>query len=102
MGLQAVFDAAEPQQWRTEIPEIMIPLPKKGQSPSKPALDQVLKPDMQVRITRAPWDGQVGVVERLPQTPQVIDNGLRVPCASVRLDEDRVVLVPLANLELLG
>ncbi len=102
MGLQAAFDAATPDRWNANQPEIMIPLPAKGQTPLPPAVDQSIKPNMQVRITRAPWDGMVGEVEKLPQAAQVIDNGLRVPCASVRIAPDRVVLVPLANLELLG
>lgn len=101
MGLQAAFDASLPGRWTADRPEIMIPLPSKGRFPEAPALDQALTPGMTVRITRAPWDGLVGKVVELPQAPQVIDSGLRVPCASVRLD-DRVVLVPLANLELLG
>lgn len=102
MGLQATFDAAIPDRWNADRPEIMIPLPARGQTPLPPAIDQQIRPNMQVRITRAPWDGMVGKVEKLPQASQVIDNGLRVPCASVRLAPDRVVLVPLANLELLG
>lgn len=102
MGLQVVFDAAVPDRWTADRPEIMIPLPSKGQTPLPPVLDQALGPEMQVRLTRAPWDGLVGVVKELPQAPQVIENGLRVPCASVQLEDGPRVLVPLANLELLG
>ncbi len=102
MGLQAVFDASIPDRWRADRPEIMIPLPSKGRYPATPVLDQALAPGMKVRMTRAPWEGMVGEVEDLPQAPQVIDNGLRVLCASVRIDDGSVVLVPLANLELLG
>lgn len=102
MGLQAVFDATIPDRWDADRPEIMIPLPAKGQIPVRPLLDHALEKNMQVRITRAPWEGAIGVIEKLPQTPQVIDNGLRVPCASIRLVDGNLVLVPLANLELLG
>lgn len=102
MGLQVVFDAAVPDQWTADRPEIVIPLPSRGQTPLTPMLDQALEVDLQVRLTRAPWDGMVGVVKGLPQAPQVIENGLRVPCASVQLDDERRVMVPMANLELLG
>ncbi|MCD4686019.1 MAG: hypothetical protein K8S97_08785 [Anaerolineae bacterium] len=102
MGLQAVFDATIPDHWSADRPEIMIPLPSEGATLVPPALDQALTPGMQVRIVRAPWDSVIGTVEELPQTPQLIDNGLRVPCARVRLSPDQVILVPLANLELLG
>lgn len=102
MGLQAAFDASIPDRWHADRPEIMIPLPSKGRNPAQPVPDRAITPGVKVRLTRAPWEGMVGEVEELPQTPQVIDNGLRVPCASVRVDEGNVVLVPLANLELLG
>lgn len=102
MGRQAVFDATVPDHWASARPEIMIPLPSEDASLLPPALDQALMPGMQVRLVRAPWDGMIGMVEELPEAPQVIDNGLRVPCARVRLTAEQVVLVPLANLELLG
>jgi len=102
MGRQAAFDAVLPERWADDRPEIMIPLPAEGVAPPAPSADQALLVGTQVRITRAPWDGLVGTVEALPQTPQVLENGLRVPCAQVRLSADRVVPVPLANLELLG
>jgi hypothetical protein len=55
-----------------------------------------------VRILRVPWDGLIGEVVELPETPQVVSHGLRVPSAKVRLPGERIGLVPLANLELLG
>ncbi len=102
MGRQAAFDAVQPERWADDRPEIMIPLPAEGMAPPAPSPDQALLVGTQVRITRAPGDGLVGTIEALPQTPLVLENGLRVPCAQVRLSADRVVPVPLANLELLG
>lgn len=102
MGRQAAFDAVVPDRWSWERPEIMIPLPAGGVLPPSPALDRALDIGTEVRITRAPWDGLIGEVVELPKSPQVVDSGLRVPSARVRLPNDRVVLVPLANLELLG
>lgn len=102
MGRQAAFDAAIPDHWSHNRPEIMIQLPSEGILPPTPALDQALVEGAQVRVTRAPWDGMVGEVVELPDMPQRLPNGLRLPCARVRLPGDRVELVALANLELLG
>lgn len=102
MGRQAAFDAATPDRWSWERPEIMIPLPSGGVLPTTPALDRVLEVGAQVRITRAPWESVVGEVVELSTAPQVVDSGLRVLSAKVRLPSGRFGLVPLANLELLG
>ncbi|MBN1963981.1 MAG: hypothetical protein JW910_05010 [Anaerolineae bacterium] len=102
MGRQAAFDAVIPDRWSWNRPEIMIPLPTGGITPPVPAVDLPLDVGAQVRITRAPWDGWIGEVVELPATPQVIESGLRLPCARVRLPDGRARLVPLANLELLG
>jgi hypothetical protein len=55
-----------------------------------------------VRIVRAPGYGRIGEVVALPDAPQAVESGLRLPCARVRLSNERIALVPLANLELLG
>lgn len=102
MGRQAAFDAATPDRWSWERPEIMIPLPSGGVLPATPALDRVLEVGAQVRITRAPWESVIGEVVDLPPAPQVVESGLRVLSARVRLPSGRFGLVPLANLELLG
>jgi len=101
MGRQAAFNAAMPDRWSENRPEIMIPLPSGGLPPT-PSFDQALTVGARVRITRAPWEGVIGDVIELPDTPQIVGNGLRVPSARVRLPNERVGLVPLANLELLS
>lgn len=102
MGRQAAFDATPPNRGSWDRPEIMIPLPAGGITPPVPAMDQAVETGMQVRITRAPWDGLMGEVIDVPTAPQTIDNGLRLPCARVQLPNGREVLIPLANLELTG
>ncbi len=101
-GRQAAFDAAVPGHWSWERPEIVLPLPTGGIFPEAPSAMRALEVGADVRLTRAPWDGILAQVVALPPTPQVIENGLRTQCARVRLPNDREVLVPLANLELLG
>jgi hypothetical protein len=102
MGRQAAFNAAIPDRWSDDHPEIMIPLPSGGSLPPTPTLDQALTVGAHVRIMRAPWDGMIGEVVELPDAPQVVGNGLRVPSAKVRLPNERIGVVPLANLESLG
>ena len=101
MGRQAAFNAALRDHWSDDRPEIMIPLPSGGTLPPTPALNKALMVGAQIRITRAPWDGIIGEVVELPDAPQIIGNGLRVPSAKVRLPNERIGIVPLANLELL-
>jgi len=102
MGRQAAFDATTPEHGAWERPEIVLPLPAGGTFPEAPSLTRALAVGSNVRLTRAPWDGILAEVVALPPTPQFIDNGLRTQCARVRLPNNREVLVPLANLELLG
>lgn len=102
IGRQAAFNAAHPDRWSSDRPEIVIPLPAGGSVPPAPQLTRPLMEGDQVRIVRAPWDGIIGEVVELPEAPQVVDSGLRVPSAKVRLPNERLGVVPLANLELLG
>ena len=102
MGRQAAFDAAVPDPWSKDRPEIVIPLPSGGTLPPRPALDQPVAVGARVRIIRAPGYGRIGEVVALPDAPQVVGSGLRLPCARVKLPNERMVVVPLANLELLG
>jgi hypothetical protein len=57
---------------------------------------------MDVRLTRSPHIGSIGKIADLPKTPQMLDNGLRVPCAQVDLVTGERVMAPLANLEVFG
>lgn len=102
MGRQAALDAAIPDPWSPNRPEIMIPLPSGGALPGTPALHDPLGVGARVRLTRAPWSELTGEVIALPAAPQLVESGLRVPCARVRLADGRIALVPLANLEMLG
>lgn len=102
IGRQAALDAAIPDPWSPDRPEIMIPLPSGGTLPMTPALHERLAVGARVRLVRAPWSELTGEVIELPATPQPVENGLRVPCARVRVSDGRIAVVPLANLESLG
>lgn len=102
MGRQAAFNAAVPDRWRGERPEIFIPLPSGGTLPPVPAVDRALQVGDQVRLVCPPWDGLLAEVVALPPGLQATANGLRLPGARVRLPSGRIAVVALANVELLG
>jgi hypothetical protein len=103
VGRQATVDALLPNRWQRQRPELVVNLPMRaGERPPGPNLGLMLRPGMTVRLTRAPYAGQIGQVSNLPKTPHLLDNGLRVPCAQVELVAGGTAFVPLANLEVLG
>ncbi|WP_162909178.1 hypothetical protein [Aggregatilinea lenta] len=102
VGRQAAFNAALPDRWTGERPEILIPLPSGSAMPPAPTVDRALEIGDRVRIVRAPWDGLVVEVVELPPEPQVTESGLRLPSARVRLPSGRITAIALVNLELLG
>ncbi len=98
---EGAFDATMPKRWHHGRPEIVLPTAT-SQLPTIPASDVPLSVGMMVRLRRAPFDGQIGVVESLPNTPQRIENNLPVAAAYIKLLNGKHVTVPLANVELLG
>ena len=99
---QAAFDAISPNRWTSERPEIVIPYQASGQNAFEPRFDAVLIVGATVRLSRAPHEGQIATVSDLPDKPQIMENGLRVAAAQVKLRNGHEVLVPLANIELMG
>jgi hypothetical protein len=99
-GRQAMLDATMTNRSRPEV--IMNPSGRTGARPPEPDSDVALRAGMNVRLTRAPYAGQVGQIANLPKSPVLLDNGLRAMCAQVALAGGDRVLVPLANLEIFG
>jgi len=81
-------------------PEIIIPLPTSGDLPLPPEVAE-FKPGQQVRVVRAPNIGRIGkLIQIKPGTP-VLVNGVQVEAGDVRLENGEMVVLPLANLEVL-
>ena len=95
----AVF-AASPKRGRRIRPPIIAPMPSTEPHEPPPRFDEV-KVGSTVRIVRAPYSGAIGQVVNLPTGLSQFPNGARALAAKVRLEKGELVLVPLANLEIL-
>jgi hypothetical protein len=84
-------------------PEIIIPLatPPAGGA-SDMAVTAALVDGCRVLVVREPWFGSRGRVACLPREPRTLLNEARCLVAEVDLDDGGTVLVPRANLEILG
>ncbi|NDJ86531.1 MAG: hypothetical protein GYB66_11640 [Chloroflexi bacterium] len=98
---EGTFDATMPARWHHERPEIVLPVSLRDRPP-EPISDEPLSIGATVRIRREPYAGQIAQVRGIPEALQVIENGLHVRAAQVKLRGGKNVMIPLANLELLG
>ena len=98
---QATVDAAQPRRFDERRPAVVINRYAADDMPDH-AENVKLERGMEVRITRPPYQGRIGTVIDLPNNPVMMENGLRVMCARVRVSAASTVDIPLLNLELGG
>ncbi len=97
---ETTLNAAQVDQVTGTRPEIIIPVAGAAVS-VRPASLEHIEEGKQVRVLRAPYQGQVGTVHALPGKVRM-PNGLRAEAVEVLLSDKEKVLVPLANIEILG
>lgn len=98
---EATVNAEAFDRYSGARPEVIIPLPI-SQEPPIPDDVTSFAAGQQVRLRAAPHRGQVGSLTTVRPGLSTLPSGLRTPCADVRLESGELVLVPLANLEVVG
>lgn len=79
-------------------PEIIIPLPASGDLPVE--TDFFIN-GQQVRVLRAPYMGQIGILTTVHRGLTSLPNGISTHAGDVTLESGKTILLPLANLEVL-
>ncbi|MFQ6015841.1 MAG: hypothetical protein ACE5NP_10400 [Anaerolineae bacterium] len=103
-GQEASIKGTTKVRWEGLRPEIVIPVYRREDEEGPPVAPDTapLVEGSQVRIAAGPNIGATGQVRALPTRTRPVGSGVRVKVAEVELDRGGRVLVPLANLELLG
>ena len=100
-GREVSINSMPNNPFNGERPEITIPL-ESSANPTTPLDMQFLEPGIQVRILRAPYMGKVGIINNLLPGMTRFPSGLRTSGAEIALGNNEKVVVPLANIEVLG
>lgn len=100
---QIMLDAVTPTAQTINHPEaiITVPLPS-GVRPTAPPPNLALSEGIAVNVVRGDGTTATGIINNLPNTPVMLDNGLRVMCALVKMTTGETTHVPLANIEIYG
>jgi hypothetical protein len=98
---EATVNAEAFDRYSGARPEVIIPLPF-TQEPAMPEDVTTFAAGQQVRLRAAPHRGAIASLVTLRPGLSTLPSGLRAPCANVRLESGEVVLIPLANMEVVG
>lgn len=82
-------------------PEVIIPLPV-SQEPAPPLDVMELEVGQTVRIGRQPNLGETGTLSKIRPGLTTLPSGLRAQVAEIKLENGDEVLIPIANLEIVG
>jgi hypothetical protein len=88
-------------RYNSARPEVIIPLPVTQEPPIPQDVD-VFAAGKQVRLLAAPHRGVIASIAKIHPGLRALPSGLRAACADIRLEGGETVLVPLANLEVVG
>lgn len=99
-GREAALDARPASPYEARRPEVIIPLPVVNPVGVPEELIQLSR-GVRVKVTRAPHQGLIGIVETVLSHAVTYPNGIMAKSARVDLDIFGSTNVPLANLEVL-
>ncbi len=100
-GREACISGVTRTRFGATRPEIIVPLPVESRPAFPPLPGTALAVGMQVRVTRPPYAGAIGVVKALPALAQSLESGVKLHGAEVALQSGDTIFVPHVNLELL-
>jgi hypothetical protein len=98
---EAAVNAEAFDRYSGARPEVIIPLPV-SQEPAQTEDIETFAANQQVRLRAGGHIGKVASIARLRPGLTSLPSGLRAPAADVRLETGEQILVPLANLEVVG
>jgi len=82
-------------------PEIVIPHDQEIRPSSKSGLETGIVPGTPIRIIREPYFGAIGKVVDLPVELRKVESGSFVRILNAKIEDDKVVAVPRANVEII-
>jgi hypothetical protein len=83
-------------------PEVIVPLETTGAEAAVAKTGGELSVGTPIRVIREPYFGQLGTVTELPAQLLTVDSGAHVRVLKAKLDGGKEVLVPRANVEIIG
>ncbi len=101
VGRDISVDAEPFDRFTGERPEAVIGLPAGG-TPPIPLDLELFRTGQRVRMSKAPRPAAIGVIKSLPAGLQRFPSGLRAAAAEVELEGNEMLMVPLANIEVIG
>ncbi len=100
-GREAAVEAIGGDAYSTERPEVLIPMAG-SQILDRPERVIPFEPGVTVRALRNPYQGVVGTISELKLRPESFPSGLLARSAEVEVEGLGRIIVPLANLEVIG
>jgi len=97
---EIAVNAEEIDPYSGQRPEAFISLPV-NQMVREPKDATIFSPGQKVRVTRAPYQSQIGTLMSLKPGLEVMPNGIKTKAAEVELESSIRVKLPLVNLEVL-
>ena len=97
---EIALNAEESDAYTGARPEVFISLPV-NQMVHEPKDATIFSPGQKVRVTRAPYQSQIGTLMSLKPGLEVLPNGIKTRSAEVELESSIRVKLPLVNLEVL-